>query len=194
MQGHHGNPAEIHPRRRAGEAGECQPRRDRHEQQRDHGLDRHDDVGIRTDRGEDAVADRRHGLYAEEERVGEGADPGMIDRAGPHPVQPRERHVQQKVEQNARRQERRPSHDKRAVIDIGVPERAVTDPDGTLLRTPGHHAALPPDAGGHVRQDVRVLPSGPPNQWANQSAIGRTASMVLAPQATSDRAFRTARI
>jgi hypothetical protein len=115
-----GDPAEQQPGGGSGEAGEHERRRERQARGADHRLDRDEHVREARLRVHLAVADRGHGLHAEEEGVGEGAGPGLGDVALAPQVEQGEQHVDRGVGQQHAAEEGRPPRREQGVV--GVPE------------------------------------------------------------------------
>lgn len=94
-----GDPAEQHPRRRRQEASEDHPGRERQAAHTEQHLQADQQIGGEQLRVHLAIADRRHGLDAEKERIAKGTGPGVADAAAGEQIEHGEDDVEDKVGQ-----------------------------------------------------------------------------------------------
>ena len=126
------DPAEQDARRRPREAGEHQAGRHCEEQEPERGLDRDDEIGVERRRHQLPVADRRHGLDAEKERIGERTRPSIGDGAGLQQIEQREPRIGADIERDAAREEAPPRDAQREMIEVAEPRPAQADRQGLV--------------------------------------------------------------
>src|SRR5262249_55124504 len=125
---------EDHAGRRAREAGEEKPRRHRETQEPGQGLEGHHDIGRQPGRRDLAVADRREGLDAEEERPEKAVPRDAVERMRAQAVVDRsENEVGGQVARSEKPEEAWPGKSEERMVEIGELDPALGDPPDVEL-------------------------------------------------------------
>ena len=137
----HRDLAEHHPRRRPRETRKDESGRDREAGHAEQHLAGDEQIGVECRRPHLAIADRRHGLNAEKERIGEGARPRVGDAAVLDQIERRESEIEKDITEDEQREDARPRQGQQPVIDIEPPGAARDDAldraeRGRLCRAP----------------------------------------------------------